>query len=67
MPIECPRCGEIALTKFNTTDNDYLDEWECGSCKHYITTFNPDYDPTPDAGEEGEPPLTMEEKMGDPR
>ena len=72
MPIECPRCSEIALTKFNTTSlrdayrvSGYLDEWECSECKHYQTTVNPDYDPTPD--EAGEPPLTMEEKMGEPR
>ena len=63
MPMECPRCGEIELVKINTTGD--LDEWECGRCMLYTVTVNPDYDPTPE--EQGEPPLTMEEKMGEPR
>ena len=67
MPMECPRCGEIEFAKFNTCANGMLDEWECENCKLYETTINPDYDPTPEAGEEGEPPTTLGELMGDPR
>ena len=65
MPMECPRCGEIEFAKLNTCANGILDEWECENCKLYMTMVNPDYDPTPE--EQGEPPLTMEEKMGEPR
>ena len=63
MKVECPRCGEIELEKFNTTGD--LDEWECEHCKLYQTTVNPDYDPTPE--ELGEPPMTLQERKGDPR
>ena len=54
--MECSACSEIELKPYPSGS---LIEWECGACGHYETSDDPDYDPTPD---EGEPPITWQER-----
>ena len=61
---ECQNCKEVEVKVVNTYRNADLviDEMECPDCGNYsqMVSLDADYDPTPD--EQGEPPITWQER-----